>query len=151
MARNLPRAFVVGGDLPRFYFAGKELAKLSAGWRPLFDVGTGTVLGALLQVQPGTAKLTILQDGVPRCSSEAELPDSRWEGPPHGAVDVCGTVQRVALRQGAEIPRAALEAACSEAPATCTPRAAGGSAAARGQAQRRCLSVDSCLPAEPRA
>jgi len=145
MARNLPRAFVVGGDLPRVYLAGKELSKVT-GWRPLFDVGAGAVLGALLQVQTGTARLTILQDGVVRCAVDAELPDGRWDGPPHGAVDVCGTVQRVALRQGVEIPRAALQGACGEAPAP-GPSSPSG---ARGTAQRRCLSMESSGPARPR-
>jgi len=141
MARTLPRSFIVGGDLPRVYLAGKEHSKVS-GWRPLCDVGAGAVLGALLQVHSLTAKLTILQDGVARCTVETELPDSRWDGPPHGVVDVCGTVQRVVLRQGVEIPRAALEAACREQPAE--GGATGGGA--RGKAQRRCLSVDSCSP-----
>lgn len=139
MARSHPLSFVVGGDLPRVYVATKEISKVSSGWRPLFDVGVGSVLGVMLQVQLGSAKLVILQDGSCRCSMEAQLPsdDARWSGPPHGVIDVCGTVQRVALRQGAEIPRAALEMSCQAAD-TSSPR--------RPQAQRRSLSVDSAQP-----
>jgi len=149
MARQLPRSFVVGGDLPRAYLAGKEHSRISSGWRPLFDLSAGSVLGALLQVQAGIAKLTILQDGACRCAVEAELPDARWDGAPHGAVDVCGTVQRVLLRQGAEIPKVALQAACREASGDCGTRAAGAAAGAAG-AQRRSLSVDPLLPTEAR-
>mmetsp|Transcript_19695 Transcript_19695/g.59933 ORF Transcript_19695/g.59933 Transcript_19695/m.59933 type:complete len:660 (+) Transcript_19695:3-1982(+) len=144
MARQLPRSFVVGGDLPRAYLSGRELCKV-LGWRPLFDVAGGSVIGALLQVRAGSARLTVVQDGACRCSAEAELPEGRWEGAPHGVVDVCGTVQRVALRQGAEVPGAALQAASHQTPRQAAGRegpvhGGGGSA---GSAQRRCLSVDS--------
>uniref|UniRef100_A0A7S1R742 Uncharacterized protein n=1 Tax=Alexandrium catenella TaxID=2925 RepID=A0A7S1R742_ALECA len=144
MARSLPRSFVVGGDLPRVYLGGKEFSRISSGWRPLFDVCTGSVLGALLQVQSSTAKLTILQDGVCRCTVEVELPDDRWAASPHGAVDVCGTVQCVALRQGVEIPRAALQAACREEAVGGAPTSSSGDG--RDKAHKRCSSVDSSLP-----
>ncbi len=35
-ALQLPRSFVLGGDPPKAYLAGKELAKLP--WRPLLEV-----------------------------------------------------------------------------------------------------------------
>jgi len=151
MARQLPRSMVIGGDLPRAYVAGREHSKVS-GWRPLFEVSAGTVLGALLQVQANKAKLTILQDGARRCHSEAEIPeDSSWGAAPHGVVDVCGTVQRVVLKQGAEVPKAALESGPSlQASPLASPRGTSvgpGARATRGTAQRRCRSAE--RPAAP--
>ncbi|CAK0792445.1 unnamed protein product [Prorocentrum cordatum] len=104
-ASAMTRAFVAGGDLPKAFLGGRELGKLS-GWRPVLDVGAGAVLGALLEVGPGALRLTVFQDAVRRCSTEAALPPG-WSGAPHGVVDVCGSVQGVRLRQGAAPPRAA--------------------------------------------
>jgi len=98
-AAALPRAFVVGGDLPRAHLGGRDLGKVS-GWRPVLDVAAGTRLGWLLEADAGALRLSVLQDGTCRCVVEAARPEG-WFGPPHGVVDVCGTVRRVQLRQGA--------------------------------------------------
>lgn len=104
-AGQLSRAFVAGGDLPRAYFDGCELMKIS-GWRPLLEVCQGTVLGAMLEIDDTVLRLTIFQDGKKRCSVEAVQALS-WSGEPHGVVDVCGTVQQVALRQRSTFPEIA--------------------------------------------
>jgi len=101
-ANQLRRALVAGGDLPRAHLDGSEVKKLS-GWRPLVDVGEGAVLGAMLEVEAELLRLVIFQDGKQRCSVEVAHTLS-WPGEPHGVVDVCGTVQQVALRQGSALP-----------------------------------------------
>jgi len=138
-ASALPRSFVVGGDLPKVHLAGKELGKVS-GWRPILDVGAGAVLGALLEVDVSTCRLTIFQNSELRFTTEASLPEG-WTGAPYGIVDVCGTVRRVQLRQGALPPSqeasaaaAAVLAATDGAEATAggdaQPAEAGGNEAA---------------------
>ncbi|CAE8663927.1 unnamed protein product, partial [Polarella glacialis] len=102
MARQLPRSFVVGGDLPRAYLGGVELRKVS-GWRPITDVQVGTVLGVLLEVEAKRLRLSVFQDGVRKCCEEAPR-HAEWQGQPFGVVDVCGTVRSVELRQGGRVP-----------------------------------------------
>eukprot|EP00928_Gymnodinium_smaydae_P092493 TRINITY_DN7637_c0_g1_i1.p1 TRINITY_DN7637_c0_g1~~TRINITY_DN7637_c0_g1_i1.p1 ORF type:complete len:671 (-),score=167.49 TRINITY_DN7637_c0_g1_i1:51-2063(-) len=105
-AAELSRAFVLGGDLPRAYLAGSDLGKVT-GWRPLLELSGGTMIGALLRVLGDTLRLSIIQDGVPRCTAEATLPAGWGACDPHGVVDVCGTVHSVELRQGVCPPQAA--------------------------------------------
>lgn len=105
-SRELPCAFVIGGDLTRAYLGGVDLGKVS-GWRPLKDAATGSRIGCLLEQDAERWRLSIYQDGTRRCKVEATPPP--WaSGPPHGLVDVCGGVRRVQLRQG----RSVLEEAC---------------------------------------
>lgn len=100
-AAEMPRSIVVGGDLPRAHFNGREFGKVS-GWRPLVDVGAGSILGALLEVGSCSLTANIFQDGRRRCSVEVPLPDeARWlQEAPFGVIDVCGSVTRVTLRSG---------------------------------------------------
>jgi len=58
-------------------------------------------------------QLTIFQDGVRRCSVEADVPEA-WGDDVFGIVDVCGTVQRIALRQAALPPGQASPAGSSK-------------------------------------
>lgn len=105
-ASQLPRSFVVGGDLPKALLGGREVGKVQ-GWRPLLDVVAGTVLGALLEVDDAILRIKVMQDGRERCCIEGPLPDE-WRWPnlvaPNGVVDVCGKITQVALRQGASPP-----------------------------------------------
>eukprot|EP00927_Polykrikos_kofoidii_P049606 TRINITY_DN43644_c0_g1_i1.p1 TRINITY_DN43644_c0_g1~~TRINITY_DN43644_c0_g1_i1.p1 ORF type:complete len:805 (-),score=128.97 TRINITY_DN43644_c0_g1_i1:111-2432(-) len=120
MANQMKCAFVVGGDLPRVFLAGRPVKSVT-GWRPLFDTVAGVSLGALLEadVSPGgnaddgVLRLMIFQDGVLRCTTEAAAPADWLEVPPHGVVDVCGNVLGIELRQGAQppLPRSVEEAA----------------------------------------
>ena len=105
LAYQLPRSFVVGGDPPKAYMGGKELAKIT--WRPLLECTVGTVLGLVLDVGPSTLSLTVYQDGEEKCKVEGPLnEDWRWPslGAPNGVVDVCGAVSSISLCQGAQPP-----------------------------------------------
>lgn len=97
MLSGLPRSFSIGGDLPRVHLGCQELCKIS-GWRPLMELEVGSVVGALLEETPVGRRLTVVQDGTARCSAEAPVP-AEWGDEVYGVVDVCGTVQRVELRQ----------------------------------------------------
>jgi len=107
-ASGLPRSFILGGDLPKAYLGGREIAKVT-GWRPLLDVVPGSTIGALIEVHADDRlRLSIFQDEIYRCSVEATLPeDWRWPalGAPNGVVDVCGMVTSAALCQGASPPK----------------------------------------------
>ena len=58
---------------------------------------------------------------TPFLPSAPSLQDWKWPapGPPHGLVDVSGTVTRVALRQGAEPPEPETETTTAEDAAPC--------------------------------
>ena len=129
-ARELPRSFVVGGELPKAHFDRAEAGKV-AGWRPLLDVASGSVLGALLERFRGASgrdslRLTVFQDGRRRCSAEAEVPPA-WGsvGAPHGMVDVCGHVTSVELHQDARPPLQQRPTAAAAAEIGDDPSAAG--------------------------
>jgi len=142
-ASQMPRCLVVGGDLPRAFLGGRDLKRI-AGWRPLVDLTEGCTVGVLLEESQaeqefafpacassallaegrGSAglavgesmrrhQLTIFQDGVRRCSVEADVPEA-WGDDVFGIVDVCGTVQRIALRQAALPPGQASPAGSSK-------------------------------------
>mmetsp|Transcript_12266 Transcript_12266/g.28644 ORF Transcript_12266/g.28644 Transcript_12266/m.28644 type:complete len:666 (+) Transcript_12266:169-2166(+) len=136
VSSEMPRALVVGGDLPKVFCDGKEVGKLQ-GWRPMRDVGPGSLLGALLapvqseqqQSSPAVAgssgsstvvgkwKLSIFQDAELKCTVDVGLPSSWMEqqAPPYGLVDVCGAVKCVKLRQNALPPLPMDEESSSDA------------------------------------
>ncbi|CAK9032739.1 unnamed protein product [Durusdinium trenchii] len=104
-ALQLPRSFVLGGDPPKAYLAGREVAKLS--WRPLLEVALKNTLGVFLEMQTDRLIISIFQDGELKCTNEAPVPeDWKWPslGSPHGLLDVAGTVTALKLRHGAEPP-----------------------------------------------
>jgi len=96
-ANELLHAFIVGGDLPHIRLGGVSLGKVS-GWRPLKDVVAGSVLGCLLEQDERVWRLKIFQDGTCRCETEV-VPPTWGADPPHGVIDVCGSVRCVELRQ----------------------------------------------------
>lgn len=101
LARDLPYAFVVGGDLTRAHLGGEDLGKVS-GWRPLKDATKGSYIGCLLEQDEDLWRLSIYQQGERRCKVEA--PPPAWaHGPPHGVLDIAGAVSRVQLRQGTSV------------------------------------------------
>ncbi|CAE8587699.1 unnamed protein product [Polarella glacialis] len=121
-AAALPRSVVIGGDLPKAFVGGQEVARINTGWRPLLDLVPGSVLGALLEVDAGDEqmRLAVFQDGERRAFAEAPVPrDWRWPslGDPSGVVDVCGNVLRVALRQNARPPVPSLKSEIQTPPA----------------------------------
>jgi len=104
VSSEMPRTLVVGGDLPKVFLDGKEVAKVP-GWRPVKDVVPGTMLG--LQLAPvgnHVWQLSIFQDADLRCTINVTLPESWTEAPPHALIDVCGAVKCVKLRQNALPP-----------------------------------------------
>ncbi|CAE7679866.1 spoVK [Symbiodinium sp. KB8] len=105
LAHQLPRSFVVGGDPPKAYMGGRELAKIS--WRPLLECIVGAELGVVLDVGPSSLTLSIFEEGEEKCVVEGPLNEEwRWPslGAPNGVLDVCGTVTSVSLSQGAQPP-----------------------------------------------
>eukprot|EP00435_Cladocopium_sp_Y103_P010477 s1104_g2.t1 len=72
-ALQLPRSLVLGGDPPKAYLAGKEVAKLS--WRPLLEVTLKNVLGVLLEMTADHLSISIFQDGDLKCTVEAPVPE----------------------------------------------------------------------------
>ncbi|CAJ1432279.1 unnamed protein product, partial [Effrenium voratum] len=100
-ASGLPRSLILGGDPPKAYLGGKEIAKLS--WRPLLECALGTVLGLALDMEEDKLRVSVYQDGAQKCVVEAPVPeDWTWPGlgAPNGVLDVCGGVTSVALCQG---------------------------------------------------
>eukprot|EP00927_Polykrikos_kofoidii_P022594 TRINITY_DN2102_c0_g1_i1.p1 TRINITY_DN2102_c0_g1~~TRINITY_DN2102_c0_g1_i1.p1 ORF type:complete len:426 (-),score=44.60 TRINITY_DN2102_c0_g1_i1:77-1318(-) len=99
-ANLLPRAFIVGGDPPRWFFDTREVAKV-VGWRPIRDVKVGSTLQVVLEATADSMRLAVLQDGQLRteqhvtCSTSSHL--WAFTSEPRGVVDVCGTVKRVRL------------------------------------------------------
>merc|ERR1712217_816902 len=116
-ASELPQAFVIGGDPPRWFFAGRDLGKI-AGWSPLIHTVSGSVFGALLEVRyasgkdaaPPLLRFVLFQDGK-RCAEhvvELIRPEDAWvllPGPgPHGLIDICGNVRKVQLSNNLQPP-----------------------------------------------
>ena len=52
---------MVGGDPPKAYMGGRELAKIA--WRPLLECIVGAELGVVLDVGPSSLTLSIFEEG----------------------------------------------------------------------------------------
>lgn len=120
---HLPHSFAMGGELPKAHFGGVELDRPIA-WRPILHLRPGSVCGALLETWPDSdalaaqLRLSIFQDGVvqteafvagAQVSSLSEAAACTLAAatnglPPHGLVEITGSVVAVRLRTNVTYP-----------------------------------------------
>jgi len=117
-ARELPGAFMLGGELPKAHFGSTEIGS-SLEWRPLIHVQRGSRIGGLLEVRDMSSgprelpilRFSIFQDGTLRteasiCSSTMALLTQENQDAvsaaaagqrPFGLVEVAGNVRSLKL------------------------------------------------------